>query len=390
LQPPTVGWANLQINAATGEVTITTVPDSVGIGTFAITADDAHGGTHSENFQLMIRDVAAPLVNVGVLQDPVANGYLEFYLFASEKLAGDPGLTLSAGTQSNAIETKLKNEISRNSYYGSAFISGGPGQIDLQVNAKDIFDNDTLISYHFAIQSVAAKALTKIPYPQQSFYVLIPENSILIDDQLLISEGRLGADLGFLREAIHPSATDEISEIIHVQTRCGKYAEDIVVGFEGKQVDTWLTQTPGFYRYKTGRWEYLPTYVSESQSKIWCYSDEPGIYVMRKSAPAIPIALPDRFTLRQNYPNPFNAQTVISFNLPGGELQNQGMQSRLTIYNLLGQEVGQLIHRELQPGSYTVAWDGIGQDGRKVSSGVYLYVLQAGSFQEIKKMVLMQ
>ena len=86
-----------------------------------------------------------------------------------------------------------------------------------------------------------------------------------------------------------------------------------------------------------------------------------------------------RYHLFQNYPNPFNPATTIRFSLPQRE------HVTLKIFDLLGKEVATLIEEDLDPGEHAVVFDGNG-----LSSGVYLYHLQAGSFVERKKLVLLR
>lgn len=99
-----------------------------------------------------------------------------------------------------------------------------------------------------------------------------------------------------------------------------------------------------------------------------------------------PIIGPENFKLDQNYPNPFNSQTVINFQIskPGSQVVS------LKIYNLLGKEVKTLIDQNLWSGAYSYTWDGLGNDGRPVTSGIYYYILQTGNIQKMKKMTLMQ
>ena len=94
--------------------------------------------------------------------------------------------------------------------------------------------------------------------------------------------------------------------------------------------------------------------------------------------------LPAAFDLAQNYPNPFNPSTEIRFNLPS--------QARvtLTVYNLLGRRVSQLVDDLLPAGEHTVSWDGTSDTGDRVASGLYLYRLEAGDFAASKKMVLLK
>ena len=99
--------------------------------------------------------------------------------------------------------------------------------------------------------------------------------------------------------------------------------------------------------------------------------------------------IPREYTLSQNYPNPFNPSTSIEFRLPVNS------DVRITIYNLLGQAVVELVNEEVNSGSYSVVWDGTDKSGIQVSSGVYLYKMQATGtngeeFQQIRKMVLLK
>ena len=93
-------------------------------------------------------------------------------------------------------------------------------------------------------------------------------------------------------------------------------------------------------------------------------------------------AVPQSFDLAQNFPNPFNPETTISFALP------EAGHTRLTIYNLLGQEIQQLVNQVMPAGSHQLVWNGRDSRGQKVVSGIYLYSLEAGSVRLTKKMLL--
>ncbi|MFZ0390232.1 MAG: T9SS type A sorting domain-containing protein [Calditrichia bacterium] len=97
---------------------------------------------------------------------------------------------------------------------------------------------------------------------------------------------------------------------------------------------------------------------------------------------------PEEFNLAQNYPNPFNPTTSIHFNIP--EAQNGSTPVSLTIYDLSGRLVTELISEPMQPGQYSVVWDATNFKGNPVSGGVYIYRLQAGEFTATRKMILMK
>ena len=89
--------------------------------------------------------------------------------------------------------------------------------------------------------------------------------------------------------------------------------------------------------------------------------------------------LPAQFNLSQNYPNPFNPATTIRYALSNRSRVN------LSIYDALGREIAVLENEEKDAGSYEVKWQ-----PRDASSGIYFYRLQAGSFVQVKKLLLIR
>ena len=93
---------------------------------------------------------------------------------------------------------------------------------------------------------------------------------------------------------------------------------------------------------------------------------------------------PVAYNLFPNYPNPFNPSTVISYSIPNVSYVS------LKIYDMLGNEVKTLVSGEQQSGLHNIQWSGENNSGVKVSSGTYLYRLQAGDFIMTKKMTLLK
>ena len=94
--------------------------------------------------------------------------------------------------------------------------------------------------------------------------------------------------------------------------------------------------------------------------------------------------VPTTFALSQNYPNPFNPVTTMNFDLP------VKAHVTITIFNVLGQRIRTLVDQDLAAGRYTEEWNGSGDDGTKVASGIYFYKIEAGSFVATKKMMLLK
>ncbi len=85
------------------------------------------------------------------------------------------------------------------------------------------------------------------------------------------------------------------------------------------------------------------------------------------------------FFLEQNYPNPFNPSTTIKYTLPKTE------KVKIAVFNMLGQKIETLINEEKPAGSYTIEFT-----AKNLPSGVYLYMIKAGEYQETKKMILLR
>ncbi len=88
---------------------------------------------------------------------------------------------------------------------------------------------------------------------------------------------------------------------------------------------------------------------------------------------------PRGFVLHEGYPNPFNPTATITFELPATAIV------RLSVYDLLGREVGVLVNARMEPGLHKITFD-----GSRLSSGVYLSVLRAGQYAGVKKLLLLR
>lgn len=96
---------------------------------------------------------------------------------------------------------------------------------------------------------------------------------------------------------------------------------------------------------------------------------------------------PEIFALHQNYPNPFNPVTTISYQLPAGQAL---YHVTIKIYDALGRLIRVLVDENKAAGIYNVQWNGTAADGSKVPSGVYIYTIEAGSFKQSRKMLLLK
>jgi len=89
--------------------------------------------------------------------------------------------------------------------------------------------------------------------------------------------------------------------------------------------------------------------------------------------------LPGKFILFQNYPNPFNPSTRIKYELSKSE------KVKIEVFNMLGQKIETLTTKSMSAGLHEIEFT-----SKDLPSGVYMYRIQAGEFQEVKKMILLQ
>lgn len=127
-----------------------------------------------------------------------------------------------------------------------------------------------------------------------------------------------------------------------------------------------------------------------SGNSDWVYIDEVHVEGHTVSSSASMgggmslLAIPDAYDLGQNYPNPFNPTTQIRYALP------EQSDVSIKIYDISGRLVKTLVNTNQAAGNYTRVWNGRNENGLKVSSGIYIYHMVAGSFVQTKRMVLLK
>ena len=95
-------------------------------------------------------------------------------------------------------------------------------------------------------------------------------------------------------------------------------------------------------------------------------------------------SIPDRYSLHQNYPNPFNPTTTIRYDLP------EDSNVRISIYNLLGQEVKLLTNNFEAAGYKTIRWHGKDKFNQDVSAGIYFLLMETSNFTSTRKLILLK
>ncbi|MBV6513800.1 MAG: hypothetical protein FMNOHCHN_03335 [Ignavibacteriaceae bacterium] len=132
-----------------------------------------------------------------------------------------------------------------------------------------------------------------------------------------------------------------------------------------------------------------------TEQRVYNYTDRPGkagVYQYRikqtdfdgsftyyNLSAETEVTMPELFTLEQNYPNPFNPSTQIRFSLASESFVT------MKIYSITGQEVATLLQKQMEKGSHSISFT---PDDYGLTSGVYIYTLDAGDYKAARKMAL--
>jgi hypothetical protein len=160
----------------------------------------------------------------------------------------------------------------------------------------------------------------------------------------------------------------------------GNYIMDIVVSYDSTSIeftgslecDVPTGTGSSFYLNFTGPGQGRVILNGSDTSGVVIISENPASSTTNNS-------IPSQFKLEQAYPNPFNPSTTIRFLLPKPEYV------KLEVYNNIGQKIVTLIDRNMNAGEHAVEFN-----AESLSSGIYHYRIEAGKFQDVKKMILIK
>jgi hypothetical protein len=115
--------------------------------------------------------------------------------------------------------------------------------------------------------------------------------------------------------------------------------------------------------------------------KVYIADFNPNIF---EKPTAVAETAPAGFVITGNYPNPFNPSTTISFTLPSAG------SARLSVYDITGRKVRELVNGQMGAGVHSVVWDGRDEGGNAVSSGLYFSRLIQGEMAVSRGMTLVK
>lgn len=215
--------------------------------------------------------------------------------------------------------------------------------------------------------------------------------AVLVDSQYTLVEN-LGSPINTQYNEASPFITPDGSYLIFESNQPGGYGQvDLYVSFFkdsiwtkphnlGPEVNTDMIDDGPFVS-PDGKYLFFnrrESWVTNVQTDIY-WIDANVIFDTSSTGILKPRSRPKEFRLNQNYPNPFNPSTQITYELPKPE------KVRMEVFNLIGQKVNVLLDNNMPPGSHEINFSSEG-----LPSGVYLYRIKAGKFQETRKMIMIR
>lgn len=344
-------------------------------GTIPLTAivDFGFQNEVSQNFEVvnfvqrhdgLIFDLIGPQMDGELIYSsiPGLEAYLTLYLYFDETLIDTPSVNGIEGQNQISFSETVNPFIPDNNSYSLTHTIAEFGNIYFYVHSEDIYGNASLDTVFINVnQNKAGESKT--------FEILdnvkITSNSESFTKTSLIYttvKRNISYDKSLLSEIFKIETSSDIQSTLKLQ-------------FES-------TKSATIYKYDETKLVWNPIPTSKLNGVLSSDINENGIFALFENE--LSDKNPTSFVLKQNYPNPFNPVTQITFNLP-----SQG-EVVLNIYNIAGKKVKTLLRETLNAGEKNISWNGTNQNGTRVSSGVYFYVLEYNGNRYSKKMILMK
>ncbi|UCE20265.1 MAG: T9SS type A sorting domain-containing protein [Gemmatimonadota bacterium] len=355
-------------------------------------------------------------LHIGVLQNPLADRYLDIYVASNESLYvvdnqdQRPELVISVGGEIDTLmdiekyalilgdgSTWWKNTI----IYHVEQVLSGEGTYEILAGGWDIAGNvappDEIsgsvkianTSTGAALTSSDGAASLVLPagaFARQTYVTLFPVASLAPG---IVSHAKASFFNGIGMISAKSESGQEVGRayqfgpagrrLYREAVLTLKYDEEALSDASESELD--------IRRLEGSEWVCLGGTVDRVRNTISVEIDRLGQYQIQVGRVSAGAELPMTYALMQNYPNPFNPSTDIRYQISN---IRSSVKTTLKVYNILGHEVRTLVDGPKTPGYYTVTWDGRDEEGNEVSSGVYFYRLHTGQFERTKRMVLLK
>ncbi len=302
-----------------------------------------------------IEDDIKPSGKFMFTQNPILENELTIFVIPSEPVA-EMSITLN-----NELVTATKLSHNSNIYYFTHFLKD-QSSLDMAAEFVDFSGNDNRISTQISLAKISPEK--PVTLNQQGITLSIPSYA-----------------------ARNPTTITLCAENLDIDGDSKNHTEAIKIGPDNFTFDKPVVlQYPvsgraDLYQYNAGNWEFVQSGDGDYQI------EETGIYQFFNSnnqPPAEQVWSPKDFVLKSVFPNPFNATAKIRFQI----LETTDL--KITIYDLRGNKINQLVHEQYTAGYYTTEWQGTDEHNNDVPSGTYLLVIESNQNHELKKITYLK
>ena len=234
------------------------------------------------------------------------------------------------------------------------------------------FINNSDLSYEF----VYPNQINNINTPSENIFLKFDEDAFEGETRVLIYEQEYDGDL--LR------GTSLISNLINIQSNQPNFNSDALIYLDPKDLDhEYDTRKIKFSKFENNEFVELQTYIDAGNiiSEIDRFGTYAVIYNPNSSENS---TLPREFGINSCYPNPFNPTISIAYSL------DSDTNMKLSLYNILGQEVNVLENQFKLKGDYIINWNGLNKEGSLMPSGVYFIEINNFKSKDVRKVTLLK
>ncbi len=324
-------------------------------------------------------DSVAPVITVGILRNSVLTDYLDLLLIPGELLAAEPEVDVS-GTAISLQSVPAGAQ----SIYAGDFKIPAAGDYTITVQARDPAGNDTTITRLFSASLFegGASGAGVLATPDGRSILQVPAGALL-------GRGyRLATTLDASPPGTDPGADptgdrQARSPVWSLQPHSERLTRPALITLVW-QADELAGSDPATLvvaRWEESEWVPLESFADPRRHRVEARTDRLGLFRLQAGSGSVPAWA---WGLEPNRPNPFNGSTQIRFTLA------QTARVNLSVLNVRGQRVRSLAAGDLPAGPHTVAWDGRGEDGRELASGVYLILLEVDGRVFTRKALLLR
>ncbi len=300
----------------------------------------------------------------------------------------------ASGVQLDSVIKAFELESAEHRFYQSAYKLNGVGNLFMTVTGTDSAQNVTVVQKSYAVETLEKDQPLAMKSDDGNWQITAQKKTVDEDGYLLVSslakDAREISGSSLMVMAKASPDWEEIGEgLLMMGTSAIRDGQGLMVTMKYDETSTSALQVRygdyderkiGMYAEANGEWIYVggEGRNGQVQAKMKEYGKVKMMYNPEHEF------LPTKVELAQNYPNPFNPTTTIRFGIP------QEGKVKLVIYNVLGQKVKELVNDNRSAGYYNIIWNGRGDKGHVVSSGVYLYRIESGGISKTMKLMLVK